>query len=94
MYSLQCGEHIVQEENFGRRVDRSGQGDSGFLTAAQCQSFLTNLRLISSFKECKVTSKAALVDDLLVALFVIRAPEEDVLLNRKREGSEPRGFRK
>ena len=66
---------VVHQDDVLVRVDSSSKGDPGLLPAAQVDSFLANLSLISSRQYLQVSGQFADLDDLVVLLPIKRLEE-------------------
>jgi hypothetical protein len=47
----------------------------------ECKTFLPDICQVTSFKGSQVSPQAALINDLVVSLFVERCPKEDIILH-------------
>lgn len=81
---LKRSEHVIQQDDLGMRVHGSRKRDSRFLSSTQRKTLFSYFRLITSFKQLKVTFKATLMDDLIITLLVKGCAEYNVVLSNVR----------
>jgi hypothetical protein len=78
--SLKSREDVIEEQDLCLGIDSTSQRETCLLTTRQCQSLLADLCFVPSVEEAQVTGKTALVDNLLIPLFVASRSKQDVFL--------------
>lgn len=81
---LKGRQHVVKEDNFCLRINRSGKCDSSFLTTAQRESFFADFSLVSSMEEFEVMFQRALIQNLSIPSFVERRIKDNIILRPRK----------
>ena len=77
--SVHCAQQVVQDKNVGLAVECSREGHSGSLSSRESRSFLSHNRQVSVREHHQIRLEAGVFDSFHVPLFIVLAPEEDVV---------------
>lgn len=77
--TVDSGEHIIEEDVFRGRIDRSSETDSSLLSSAEHSSPFSNFGTIAQLELPQIWIEGARLEHGAVPLLVVAVTEKDVV---------------